>query len=267
MDILFKKFANMTEYHTYLEEGVVQPAFEHYQASQSGSQKFTGTADYTDADKLYMFGDKKNAKKINEKENIKMMIKKYAATKPTTKKFVCVAGAVPHVPNFIAGVPTNMVMLKRVKVKERVMDVFFNMAIPCYVETETIIKTTVELFKAIMTIESNGTRVNLYVGECVRNSRNTQVVGMAIKIKHSTQPIDIEKMVYPLVNPSMLRRHHFRFMEVTEGVEPDFNDGYGRVSDKAHEYAKKEMRGVHCVSFEGIKNMNCESIVREILDN
>lgn len=267
MEVLFKRFANMTEYHTYLENGVVQPAFKGYQASKEGSKNFTGTKDYESADKLYMYGDEDNAKKVNETANIKMLIKKYAATKPMTKKFVNVAGAMPHVPNFIAGIPTNMVMLRRVKVKERVMDVFFNMAIPCFVSTETIIKTTVELFKAIMSIESNGTRVNLYVGEAVRNHANSQVVGMAIKIKNATQPIDIVKMVYPLVNPSMLRRHHFRFMEVTEGVKDDFRDGYGRVSDKAHEYAKKEMRGVHCVSFEGIKNMECESIVREILDN
>lgn len=268
MDVLFKKFANMSEYHSYLESGKVQPAFKSRQASKSGGKRFTGTESYEEADKLYLWGDEETAKKLDGSYSIKTMIRKYAATKPTTKKFVSVCGAVPHVPNYIAGIPTNMIAIRRVKVKERVTDVFFNMCISCDVSTEEIIETTIELFKAIMTIESSGTRVNLYAGEAVINKSHTQVAGMAIKIKNATQPIDIVKMVYPLVNPSMLRRHHFRWLEVTKGIEKDFHNGYGRVRDNlTMPYVKKEMRNCHCVCFNEIRKMTCDSIVRTILDN
>ena len=119
-----------------------------------------------------------------------------------------------------------------------------------------------------MSIESNGTRVNLYVGEAVINKSYDQVAGMAIKIKNATQPIDIVKMVYPLVNPSMLRRHHFRWMEITAGIAQNFSDGYGCVNDKkTMPYVKKEMRNCHCVCFNEIRNMTCDSIVRTIIDN
>lgn len=267
MDVLFQKFANMSEYHRYLESGKVQPAFKK-ESSKNGSRSFTGTVSYGAADKLYLWGDEETAKRLDGNYSIKTMIRKYAATKPTTKKFVSVCGAVPHVPNYIAGIPTNMIAIKRVKVKERVMDVFFNMCIDCTVSTEEIIATTIELFKAIMSIESNGTRVNLYVGEAVINKSYDQVVGMAIKIKNATQPIDIVKMVYPLVNPSMLRRHHFRWMEITAGIRENFSDGYGRVNDKkTMPYVRKEMRNCHCVCFNEIRNMTCDSIVRTIIDN
>lgn len=265
--VLLKTFANMTEYHRYLQNGVVQDGFKEYQASQEGSEDFTGTKDYAEADKLYLQGDSETAKKIDKQEGITAMIKKYAAQKPMMKKFVSVAGFMPHVPNFIAGVPVNMIAAKRTKVKERVTDVVLNMMIDCGVTVDEIVRTMVELFKAIMMIESNGTRVNVFSAELSKCRSGKQYAGMCVKIKNATQPIDIVKMVYPLVNPSMLRRHNFRFLEVTEGVDPQFNHGYGMVLDECTNVLKKQLKDKHVIDFYKIRNRKSDEIVKIIYNN
>lgn len=267
--VVFKSFANMTEFHRYLENGVVQDGFKSSPASQeTDDERWYGTKSYSVADELYMKGDKENAKKIDQLSGgIRELIRKYAAQKPMMKKYVSVAGFMPHVPNYIAGVPTSMIAARRTKVPERVTDILINMQIDCSVSCEEIIKTMVELFKAIMMIESNGTRINLYSGEMVHNDAAKQFVGLMVKIKDSRQPIDIVKMVYPLVHPSMLRRHDFRFMEVTKGVDPSFHCGYGRVGEDNTKKLREIAKNAHVTDFYEIRRKNADEIVKVIFQN
>ena len=263
-EVIFKQFPNMTELHKYLENGEVQDGFKSYQASQKEGD-WSGTKDYKTADDLFMKGDKENAAKMDKMSGgIRELIRKYAAQKPTMKKFVSVAGFMPHVPNYLAGVPVSMIAAKRTKIPEKVTDIVVNMQIDCGVSCEEIIITMVELFKAIMMIESTGTRVNLYSGELVHNVSAQQFVGLMVKIKSSSQPIDIVKMVYPLVHPSMLRRHNFRYMEVTKGVSPEFNDGYGRCGEENTERLRKIMKDAHVTDFYECRHKKAEEIVKQI---
>ena len=48
-----------------------------------------------------------------------------------------------------------------------------------------------------------------------------------VRIKSANERLNINKLSFPLVHPSMLRRLFFRFVEVHPGVPRSFVRGYG----------------------------------------
>ena len=67
---------------------------------------------------------------------------------------------------------------------------------------------------------------NLYVASISCMTSGGAAQGFILKIKDSGQYIDLLKTAYPLINPSFLRRHDFRFLEITPGVPYNSNYGY-----------------------------------------
>ena len=49
-----------------------------------------------------------------------------------------------------------------------------------------------------------------------------------IKVKNSTEKLNISKLAFPLVHPSMLRRLLFRFLEVVPKASKKYVYAYGR---------------------------------------
>src|SRR5699024_11437952 len=60
-----------------------------------------------------------------------------------------------------------------------------------------------------------------------RNVTGVQTCALPI----SNEKLNISKLAFPLVNPSMLRRLFFRFIEVYPNVTNSFVCGYGRPAD------------------------------------
>ena len=48
-----------------------------------------------------------------------------------------------------------------------------------------------------------------------------------VRIKSANEKMNISKLAFPLVHPSMLRRLFFRFIEVYPNVTKPFTSGYG----------------------------------------
>jgi hypothetical protein len=49
-----------------------------------------------------------------------------------------------------------------------------------------------------------------------------------VRIKSATEKLNVSKIAFPLVHPSMLRRLFFRYIEVYPNVTKSFVFGYGR---------------------------------------
>ena len=171
-----------------------------------------------------LYGDKKLRKKIEDAGvyTTRLKVQKTVARRSI---YTSVVGCAPHVPNYVAGVPVAMINEKKVKVKQKIVTVFYNMAVSGGTSARDIIEACAQLISACMIIEASGVRVNIYAGSVSEDEG--QRVGFAIKIKDSGQPFDTLKMCYPLAHPSMNRRHKFRFLEVTKGVKRGWSDGYG----------------------------------------
>lgn len=263
-----KLFNSLTVFHTYLENGKVQPFFEYSQNSQGENRvRFTGTHDYHEADKLFLYGDRELAKQIEDAGVVTTRIR-LTQQKPKRQVYSSVVGFAPHVPNYIAGRPNSMINARKVDVKTPIISVVYNCSVSGGTNKKYIISAAANLFSAVMMIEAKGIRVNLY--HAVVSRKNDQTIAAVIKVKDSGQPIDVFKMCYPMVHPSMLRRHYFRFVEVTEGINSDFVYSYGHpVNDRDNvrkAIDRTNLKDYKSLSFEEIRDMNSADEVVKFIE-
>lgn len=219
---IVKKFPDVSSYIKYLDEGKIQPHFND--SAEIGTERFTGTKDWNTAKNLLAFGDPVMAEKVNQSGVTKARAKIARVAKRKTFT-TAIVGAVPHVPNFITGTPNSMITTKQVKTRKKVINLFYNAAFDCTVQTDTIIRTAANVMSAIILIEAAGVKVNLYSG-CI-SRKNDQLVSAIVKVKDSKQRLDVLKLCYPMINPSWTRRHFLRFIDVTPKVNSGFAIGHG----------------------------------------
>lgn len=266
---IFKTFESVGDFHTFIYNNEINATFKDFANSgtESDSQtRWTHTKSMDEADNLLMYGDKKLQKKIMDagvkKTRLKLNMK---ATRRQIFSAVC--GVAPNVPNAIAGVPTNMIAVKNVAIKQKVVNVCYFITAAAEESAEDILQASANIISACMEMEASGVRVNLYTGFMSYAGGDT--VGYIIRIKSASQPFDVLKMAYPLAHPSMLRRHYFRAMEVTEDVPTQFAIGRGRPLLKAEEIRRytesttKNMQAVY--SYYDAKGKTIEEIKEMIV--
>lgn len=209
---IFKYFDSLGQFSRYLAEGTVQPKYTSSQVSMTAGADWTGTDSWEQAENLLQYGDKEAADKILSEgfEAVRshgQMARRQVYTSPV--------GFAPHVPNYIAGRPNNMINCRQVRQPSPVINVVYNISNNGGVSSEAMRRAAISLLAALYNIECSGTRVNLFLCDISKWPSRGEYLGWTIKIKSASQPFDILKMAYPMTNTSMLRRHSFRFTEVT----------------------------------------------------
>lgn len=268
MYIFSKSFSNLDGLRRYLDTASNSKLFEKTNDSKNGSSSFTGTESYSAANDLLRDGDAKNAAKL--KAAAGNGLKAAAGDGQRIRHFSSVCGGAVNVPNMLMGLPKSMIAAQKVKYKDsKVVSMVFNASIDCTIEADEINKVSAYLVNAIMGLEKKGYRVNLYVMHA--STRGSEKCAMFVRIKDSGQYMDVKKMAYPLVNPSMLRRHYFRFVETVPGLKDrSWLHTYGRPvmeKDKAADLAKEAGLNIKkIVSFYEVRNMTSPEMMRFILD-
>ena len=173
--------------------------------------------------------------------------------------------------------PKSMIANKRVIYKDsKVLSLVYNCSIDCTISAEEINKVSAELVNAVLGLEKKGYRINLYVGiitgytKTIRRKESGELCAMFVKIKDSGQYMDVKKMAYPLVNPSMLRRHYFRFVETAPGLtDYSWPRGYGRpIRDRGEAEPVVKSSGINAkkvVSFYDLRYMKSADIMKYLL--
>ena len=210
---IFQKFNSVTEFERYLTNTETQKEWADfgYLSSQLGSESFTHTASYEEANKLLLFGDKELAEKINAGGYVANKLKIEKERKKRVFRSALV-GHAPNVANYVAGVPNSMIRTENVPQKNRTIDILYSMNANSRIPTEEIINAGVNLLSAILMLRNDNVTVNLYMLDtsCVKK---VDFVGAAIKIKDASQEIDVLNCAYTMCHPSFLRRHMFRWLE------------------------------------------------------
>lgn len=139
-----------------------------------------------------------------------------------------VQGHTVVVPLYLQGIPNNMITNKK-KINNKIITIVYSPQAPHYVSNDDLIKGATKLFKNIVSLESEGYRVNLYVVEC-----NNDRYGYALKLKTDRETLNIKKMCFPLISSSFLRRIGFR---IKERLYKDWiGGGYGSGIFEYNEY-------------------------------
>ncbi len=225
-NIIFKKFADIHQFNQYLKNGKTIEGWgePHSQFEDRRFLLFSKTHNYNEANDLLLYGDKNLQKQIEAAgvAETRINIQKQVAKRQI---FCSVVGCAPHIPNFIAGVPTQMINERKIKVRQRVLNIFYNMSVGHKTKANEIIKACANFISACMKIEASGVHLNIFASSF--SEFGSQKAGFCFKVKDAGQPFDTLRMAYPLAHPSMNRRHKFRFLEVTEGVNPSWSWNYG----------------------------------------
>ena len=260
MEDIYIKFNTISEFRDYFDKG--KPCGKHKEIYNQDSQDVAswgdwyGTKTYQEAQNLITYGDKDIADSIYEGvgrlcKGLKTKVRQLSAA---------VCGHAPHVPNYIAGRPNAMIRANYIPVKTKIINL-----VNGGISAQEMKQAAVTILSAIKTIESRGVRINLYVADISywRLREGVQFIGWTLKIKSSSQHLDILKTAYPLCNPAMLRRHSFRFTEVTKKVR---GSGYGCASYDVTELCKSTgvNRAVQ-ISFDTASSYGVDELVQYIL--
>ena len=221
----FKKFESVNALVTYLDNAEVQPNFKWRQASTSTyDPSHYGYNSYEEARNMLLVGDKELQKKLRGTSKLDINVPENTGIR---KRMVTrVSGFAPHVPNFLAGVPNNMLWVEEKKISEPVITIIYNIGCLGGSSGSTVTMVSARIMSAIMSVERKGYRVNLYAASA--QDEDDEHCGFIVKIKDSGQHIDTLKMALPMISPAMNRRFGFRFRETMPGLSSSWVGGYGK---------------------------------------
>ncbi len=225
-------FGSLNEFYNYLCDTPFNDAFrwaEHSSVERSAHKtKWTQTKSFDEAVLLMKHGWSDMAQKLVNKLKVidrktEMVSKRRAANS--------VAGFHPIVPLYLAGVPTSMVSYKMVPVKQKVVNITKLFNYHGGIKSDTIINESIKVLQVVRKLEAQGYSVNIDVA--LGSSAGGRNIATSIRIKNANERLNISKVAFPMVHPSMLRRLMFRYIEVTPNTTKAYVDGYGAPIQKA----------------------------------
>lgn len=219
----FTEFKSIEEFYKYLCDTPFNEAFRWSRhQSVNGSYEFTQTKSFEEATELLKNGWEDMAKKLTKKLDAKKTEVFYGKRQINTYD---VCGYQASVPRYLQGIPTNMINKKNVPVKQKVITVNKCINYSGNTSTETIVEESVKALQIVKKLEAQGLRVNLNV---ILGSQKDVSIACKVRIKSANERMNISKLAFCLVHPSMLRRMLFRYIEVCPHVTREFIYGYGR---------------------------------------
>lgn len=216
------EFINMEEFYEYLCKMPFNNSFRWAKhESVIGNYKFTKTYNFDEAVELMKNGWTDMAKTLTNKIKVE--------SKPTpimkSKTTYGVAGYQAIVPLYLNGVPTNMASKKNVPTKQKVVTITKCNQYSSATDQQTIIDESIKVFKIIKKLEAQGYRCILNVAKMI--CKDGKAYQFKIRVKNATEKMNMSKLAFPMVHPSMPRRLLFRMLEVHPNVPKNFVGNYG----------------------------------------
>lgn len=222
-------FQNITDLVHFIETNEIYPNFTRPN-SIYGDYSFTETKNFEEAKDLLLHGWEHGTIEIKRKveaRNTGVMLKQ--------KTVYDVAGYQCSVPRYLQGIPTNMINKKSIPQKNKVITINKCCSYSALVDRKTIIEESVKVLQLVNRMEKQGYRVNLNV---LFDSVKRNISVIKVRVKSSSQKLNIKQTAFPLVHPSMLRRIIFAVWERSEECSYyGFERGYGM---PANEYIYKK---------------------------
>ena len=231
------EYDSLNEFYEYICNTPINEAFRWARhGSVSNSEKFTKTKNFEEASELFKRGWSDMATTLTQK--LKVIESKTAPTmKPKSKLDVCGYQAI--VPLYLNGVPNNMVNKKMVPIKQKIININKSIDYHAGVKADTIVDESIKALQIVKKLEAQGYRCNLNIvlGSSEGWGKDSKRFFIKVRIKSANEKLNVSKLAFPLVHPSMLRRLFFRFIEVYPKVTKDFVSGYGAPA-KSYELRK-----------------------------
>lgn len=217
------EFDSLKEFYEYCINTPINEAFRWSRhGSVSGDEHFTKTKNFEEAIELFKNGWSDMASKLVQKlKVIENQVQPSVKAKPVN----AVAGYHPIVPMYLSNQPNAMVSKRMVPVKQKVITVNKSIDYSGGVNSDVIIDESIKAMQIVKKLEAQGLRVNLNI--VLGSAEHGKQFIMKVRIKSANEKLNVSKLAFPLVHPSMPRRLFFRFIEVYPKITKDFTYGYG----------------------------------------
>lgn len=224
--------AKITEEH----KGVCNFANSRAEGTGPSREEFTGTKNLDEAINLLKFGWDKGVEDLSKKIDL-------ATNSRTIKSEYNVVGGNCSVPRYLQGIPTNMILQKYVEKKDKVITICKNISYSSYITKNQILDESAKAIQVVQKLEAQGYKVNLYVifAGNNHNDGNKEII-VKLKIKSSSERLNLKKMSFPLMHPSFLRRIVLKLIENDEYITPhrwSHNYGFPIVSNAAQDQVRE----------------------------
>ena len=220
---LVNSFSNISELYNYIEKTPRRSGANNH--SEDNDFGFTGTHSLEEAYDLLLSGDEelfnrfKSLKKISVEKILGNVINR-------PKQINDIVGYQANVPQYLLGIPTNMINQQPKKTSQKVLNIIINLTVSCSVDRSHIEKVGNLYIQVLDLLEKAGYRVNLYMMQA-EESHDYYYYSL-VRIKTDKEPLNIKKCIFPIMHPSMNRRIFFKWEEVCDTTNEITHDGYGK---------------------------------------
>lgn len=223
-NVIVEKFDSIGQMLDTIESRPNNSIMKNCNSSIDPDYDFTLTHSYDEAVKLFRYGYTNPLKQIKN-----VLDKKIANTQIRNRRIVStgVVGYTPHVPNAILGLPNSMINTTVIPHKQKAVSIVYAPTGNGDISALALRKAGIALLSVINTMELNGIRVNLSI--CPKCSAEGDEYGIVmVKVKDYREHMDLQKLMFPVVHPSMFRRFGFKWLETCNGLtRQSWAYGYG----------------------------------------
>ena len=224
-NVIVEKFDSIGQMLDTIESRPNNSIMKNCNSSIDPDYGFTLTHSYDEAVKLFRYGYTEPLKQIKN-----VLDKKIANTQIRNRRIVStgVVGYTPHVPNAILGLPNSMINTTVVPHKTKAVSIVYAPTGNGGISALDLHKAGIALLSVINTMELNGVRVDLSIcPKCSKEDDKEFAISM-VRVKDYREHMDLQKLMFPVVHPSMFRRFGFKWLETCVGLtNSGWAYGYG----------------------------------------
>ena len=221
-------FKSLNELITVMESRPFNKAFKNEEnpSSQRDESKkdfpWSGTKTYNDAMEIIRKGYYEPLERM--KKAILNIGRKEENSRPKLKNdFV---GFVPHVPHTIMNLPITMINKEKRPNKPKTIHLLYNFSASAKTTPDEMITGGINFISLVNSLEKQGYSVKIDMISSFGTDKTLS--SMTVNVKEYGQKLNLLKLTFPLVHPSMLRRISFKWLETTpELKDKEFTLGYG----------------------------------------
>ena len=210
------EFKSLTQLEDYIENTPLNELFRwaSLPSSQENFNNWSGTKNFEEAIEILKNGYQVGIEKLMG--NIKCETKQ--VNDMAGKIMYDIAGFQCSVPRYLQGIPTSMINKKIVPIKKKVITLNKCIDYTGGVSAKQILEYSTRTLQIIRKLEAQGYAVNLNIVDGYKcNGGYYEII--KIRVKSCNERINISKLAFPLLHPSMLRRLMFRYVEVSDTTQ------------------------------------------------
>lgn len=218
------KYDSLNEFYKYICDTPFNNAFRWARhGSVDNDKSFTHTDSFEEAVDLMKNGWTDMAQKLTKKLKD---IETEMVPMTKRKSVYDVAGYQCSVPRYLNGIPTSMIRTINAPAKQKVVNLVKSIDYSGSVSVDKMLEESIKAMQIVKKLENQGYRINLDI--MLGSTQSYDGFIIRIRIKNASERLNISKLAFPLVHPSMLRRLLFRWIEVYPKITKEYVSGYGR---------------------------------------